>query len=185
MGCYSSREFPEGSKEWVLLRVIHVNDLQKPSVRAIVQTLSRYTQYYLMPVQLSEVGRQLNITLDLTLFREGPHDFRVCKWKLLTSLVIFSGDQDLQSKREVFAPFLKGNRRKLMSLIEWRAELMHKRLIDMGFKGNLMTFAEANSMKMREMAISMRETMLVYHQISSSNAPIEDFVLRSLHQVKL
>lgn len=185
MGCYSSREFPEGSKEWLLLRVIHVNDLHKPSVRAIMQTLSRYSQYYLMPMQVAEVGRQLSITLDLDIFREGIHDLRVCKWKLLSALVIFSGDTDLQSKREAFSPFLKGEKRKLMSLMEWRSELLYKRLIDACFKANLMTFAEANSMKLKEMPTAMRETMLAFHQISNSKAPMEDFVQRSLHQVKL
>ena len=185
MGCYSSREFPQGSKEWLVLRVIHVHDLHKPPVRLILQALSRYPQYYLMPMQVTEVGRQLGITLDLELFREGALDLRVCKWKLLTALVMFSGDQDLQVKREAFVPFLKQGKRKLMGLMEWRSELLFKRLIDACVKGNLMTYAEATTMKLREMPNSMRESVLAYHQISTSKAPIEDFVLRSLHQVKL
>lgn len=185
MGCYSSREFPQGSKEWLLLRIIHILDLHKPPVHLILQALARYPQYYLMPMQVTEVGRQLGISLDLELFREGTLDLRVCRWKLLTALVMFSGDQDLQGKREVFAPFLKQGKRKLMELMEWRAELLYKRLIDACVKRKLMTYAEANIMKQLEMPSAMRESVLAYHHISTSKAPIDDFVQRSLHQVKL
>lgn len=184
MGCYSDREADKGSQEPVRHRVLHENSLHRPKVALIKQTFAQYNSlYYLVPVQVTEIARQLGVVLDYEIVIEHPKDMRVIRWKLMTALVMFSRDNDKAGKKELLAPFISAKNRQLMALLEWRTELMHKRLINFAVKNKFVSFSEGEEVKKRESLPAMKESVQVFQAICSSKQPVDEFFARNLHEI--